>query len=78
MTDDLVEFLRGEAGLAEGDDATRIARKLRQAADELERLQAIVELLPKQNGTPILPRHDPEDGTAEKLGILFRYSIECR
>ena len=41
--------------------------------DRIEWLQEIVNLIPKVDGKPVVPHVDPEDGTAERLGVVFRY-----
>jgi len=44
--------------------------------DNAVRLQAIVAWLPHRDGKPVIPRVDPQDGTAERLGVVFRYTVE--
>ena len=55
------------------DDIIDLMRKVADQKVEIGRLQAIVDLLPKKDGLPVVPRIDPADGTAERLGIVFRY-----
>lgn len=41
--------------------------------EKIEQLQAIVNLLPKKDGLPVIPCVNPKDDTAERLGVAFRY-----
>ncbi len=44
---------------------------------EIKRLDAIIEKMPKTaDGVPVVPMIDPKDGTAERLGIAFRYTVD--
>lgn len=55
------------------NDAVDLMREVAAQEAKIRRLQEIVDLLPKKNSLPVVPRIDPADGTAERLGVVFRY-----
>ena len=68
MSDDIVDFLRGECELAKQDGAHKSEAMFRKAADELERLRAIVEARAWRDATTV----DPADG--DRLLVAIRGS----
>lgn len=43
---------------------------------EVERLQEVLALYPQRDGKPLVPGPDPGDGTAERLGVCFKFRAE--